>query len=711
MPSTTTIAQTQVRSLDDTDPYASVWEAILDRQRQQQDCDDSSSNDINNKGLWGGRGKGGRGLARRTVQPKTVVVDDIRLQYLHQQVAEKGGNNKAAVTRQKNNSNLLHMLEGATLKLLPNHIYALLGRNGSGKSTLLQRMHQQKLPGWSIQWSTVYLPPSLPPEHQPLTPRELLHIYLEECHQSTKSAMEARIHELEAQLDALNVEEEPETTETLCGEISQLEEQLVWNKGDEDTAFRIVLKGELDIDPQQVCQSLSLGQQKEVLLCIASICSQFTTLLLLDEPANDLDVYGLLRLRRILESVSCTVVMVSHDVDLINDVATDIIEIRAQKLWYFPGNYDSYRLMKEQMETHQIKQSLAAEKKRDQLRNTLQHLKDQPTPRRGGSKKKAKSIAAQRKKMEWHEKDAVSSDDLLPERMGLTVAQRVRLAQTMKSVPDKAVQFAFASTPSQWGEPLIVAYDVGYQDPTADTETNGPSHQTVDGDPTGEHDNDEATGTFQIVKRDRFLFDCVDLCIEEGTTNCILGPGISASYLLKILTRKLAPTEGTVHHASGVKVAFIDSKVLGQLREVLESTSTTALDFLMDRFPETNQEQLRGHLTSYGLSSTSQTKTPLCCLSGGETFRFVLAKEMMHQPPVLCLDSPTSHLDVESVQALAYGLRQWNGTLVMVCHDASFLRILEDVKCVVIVPEEGKVRRIVSEKGMGSMDSYLKSLR
>ena len=111
-------------------------------------------------------------------------------------------------------------------------------------------------------------------------------------------------------------------------------------------------------------------------------------------------------------------------------------------------------------------------------------------------------------------------------------------------------------------------------------------------------------------------------------------------------------------------------------------------------------------MTSFGLSPTAQSKTPVCHLSGGEQCRFVLATIMVEIPPVLCLDDPTCHLDVESVQALVYGLRQWNGTLILVSQDANFLRSLENVKCVVIMPHEGKIRRID-----GGMDVYLKSFR
>mmetsp|Transcript_29775 Transcript_29775/g.72109 ORF Transcript_29775/g.72109 Transcript_29775/m.72109 type:complete len:751 (-) Transcript_29775:32-2284(-) len=746
MPSSETILQSQSQALDDTDPYASIWKNILDRQRRQQqdqdfgttvignyddgdddDDDDRKNGQKNNKNkklyrLWGGRGKGGRGLSRRTVQPTTIVIDDIRLHYLQDgrtRTATKNNDKKRTPGPGGKKGGQRMLLDGATLKLLHGHRYALIGRNGSGKSTLLQRIHEQKLPGWSIQWSSLYVPPFMSLEDQSSTPIELFQQKLDECQRRSRSAIESRGQELETQLDDVDVQEDPEAAEKLCEQISTLEDQFEPTDDQQFKAFHRLVQDDLRIDTQRPCKLLSAEQQKEVLLISAFLCSQYTTLLLLDEPTTNLSIPGLLRLRQMFESItSCTVVMITHDLDLINDVATDIIELKAMKLSYYPGNYDSYRLMKEQMETHHMKQALVVEKKRDQLKNTLQSLKEKPTPKRGGAKKKAKSIAAHRKKIEWHEKDAsevLSSTDctILPERKGLTAAERIRLSQIFKSVPDKAVQFVFPTIPSQWGEPLVVAYDVAYRDPNETSSSDIMTEELLTRDEEGivstSNDQTNENLVFQVVKCDGFCFDCVDICIEENSLNCILGPTELSSYLLKILAKRLSPTEGTVHHASGINIGFIDSVIMEQFKNELESTTMTALEYLSKICTGKSQEELRAYLTSFGMSSDSQTKTPACCLSGGETFRFVLAAQMIDKPPVLFLDSPTSHLDVDSVHALSYALQKWNGTLVMVCHDASFLRSLDQVKCVVIVPEEGKVRRIVQEEGSGSIDSYLNS--
>jgi ATPase subunit of ABC transporter with duplicated ATPase domains len=141
-------------------------------------------------------------------------------------------------------------------------------------------------------------------------------------------------------------------------------------------------------------------------------------------------------------------------------------------------------------------------------------------------------------------------------------------------------------------------------------------------------------------------------------------------------------------------VAFLDQQIVDALIHDNEG-ETTALTFLSDKFPHKTNQDIRGELTAFGLSTPQQVSgTPVRFLSGGERRRLCLAACLLSDPQLLILDEPTSNLDVESVEALIYGLSKWNGTVVMASHDANFLRSLE-AKCFVLMPEEGKLRRVV----------------
>jgi energy-coupling factor transporter ATP-binding protein EcfA2 len=66
----------------------------------------------------------------------------------------------------------------------------------------------------------------------------------------------------------------------------------------------------------------------------------------------------------------------------------------------------------------------------------------------------------------------------------------------------------------------------------------------------------------------------------------------------------------------------------------------------------------------------------LSTLSGGEAARLVFARMQVEQPNVLVLDEPTNHLDLESIEALVAGLRNYDGTLILVSHDRWFVNQL-----------------------------------
>ena len=106
------VVQSQLASLDSTDAYASAWADAL-----EDAAAGASSLRIPNTISWGGRGKGGRGTSRRTLQPHDVIVDRVRLEYI----------NDASVSGAGGGGSQL-LLNDATLKLLSGRVYSLVGR-------------------------------------------------------------------------------------------------------------------------------------------------------------------------------------------------------------------------------------------------------------------------------------------------------------------------------------------------------------------------------------------------------------------------------------------------------------------------------------------------------------------------------------------------------------------------------------------------------
>jgi len=272
-------------------------------------------------------------------------------------------------------------------------------------------------------------------------------------------------------------------------------------------------------------------------------------------------------------------------------------------------------------------------------------------------------------------------------RRDLTHTHLLNCAETnIAPVPDKSVQFVFQSTTCTWNEPLIMAMDVGHGYDTGPT--------TIDITPKSTSPS-KARG---------MLFDCVDLCIGENSRTCILGNnGSGKSTLLRILAKLEQPKEGTIHHAHGISVGHFHQHIADDLIQTAlksKSNNITPLSFLLQRYPKKSEEELRGELSSFGIHE-AQAVTNILHLSGGERCRLCLTMIMLQRPQVLLLDEPTNHLDVESVDALLHGLKFWNGTVVIVTHDANFIRSMGG-ECFVLMEEESKLRRVP-----GGVDYYL----
>lgn len=411
---------------------------------------------------------------------------------------------------------------------------------------------------------------------------------------------------------------------------------------------------------------------------------------------------GIIQLRGFIQTMSerqTIIVLVSHDVDLINSVATDVIHFANQKLTYYRGNYIDFQRQKHEHDIHKQRQQSTLDKQRDKMMKTIDNLEKQRnnvSSKGGNSVKLSKAVTNRKKKLERHglEKDefghrwtqqkactgikvgSINSLDATTRKQSKNYLQLLKRSDlNVAPVPEKEVQFKFRDTTCKWHEPLISASDVG--------------HGFVEKD--------------GIEEAFKLLFDCVDLCVDEQSITCILGENQTGkTTLLKILSGELSPKEGEVHFAQGVTISYFnqhkaDNLIVEGLNKYGSTTSSISL--LMSMYPKKTEQDIRGELTSFGLLP-QQASTYIQFLSGGERCRLCLAMLMLNDPQVLILDEPSNHLDPESVDALAYGIQNWNGTVLLVSHDVHLVRQL-DAKCFVLM-KEGKLKYV-----QGGINSYL----
>jgi ATP-binding cassette subfamily F protein uup len=191
----------------------------------------------------------------------------------------------------------------------------------------------------------------------------------------------------------------------------------------------------------------------------------------------------------------------------------------------------------------------------------------------------------------------------------------------------------------------------------------------------------------------------VDLSIERGERVCVVGRnGEGKSTLMKLIAGQLQPDDGEVRVQGGIVVARM-------AQEVPQSTAGSVFDVVAEGLGDLGHLLARYHhlLAAGDLDALGEVQhaiesrqgwdldrrvndvlarlelpgeTDFAALSGGMKRRVLLAQALVTKPDVLLLDEPTNHLDIEAIGWLEGFLKSFDGSIVFVTHDRSFLRAL-----------------------------------
>src|SRR5207302_3845056 len=142
------------------------------------------------------------------------------------------------------------------------------------------------------------------------------------------------------------------------------------------------------------------------------------------------------------------------------------------------------------------------------------------------------------------------------------------------------------------------------------------------------------------------------------------------STLLKLLAGVLPVQHGARELGHNVRTGYFSQNRI----DVLDA-SHTVLDSARDMPNPVSEQTARTVLGSFLFRGDDVFKT-VSVLSGGEKSRLALVKLLLDPPNLLLMDEPTTHLDMSSIDALAYALDQFEGTLVFISHDVYFIRAL-----------------------------------
>ena len=176
-----------------------------------------------------------------------------------------------------------------------------------------------------------------------------------------------------------------------------------------------------------------------------------------------------------------------------------------------------------------------------------------------------------------------------------------------------------------------------------------------------------------------------NLTMRRGDKIILLGPNdLAKTALMDIISDEMSADSGTYKWGVTVTKAYLPTD---NSKYFHNSEAATLVDWLRQFSEEKDESFIRGFLGKMLFSRDEGLKKP-SVLSGGEKVRCMLSKVMLSGANVLLLDQPTSHLDLESIQAVNEGVTRFKGSVIFTCHDHEFVQTVANR---VIEIQDGKV--------------------
>lgn len=199
------------------------------------------------------------------------------------------------------------------------------------------------------------------------------------------------------------------------------------------------------------------------------------------------------------------------------------------------------------------------------------------------------------------------------------------------------------------------------------------------------------------------LLDKVDFQIEPGERVCLIGRnGAGKSSFLRMIEGVIQPDSGKVHRSSHLRIARLEQElpqssdltvydavaqglaktgeILTEYHHLVQTAFTTGGETEQNRLFELQQQidacqgwQLGQYIDEILTRLDLPADKKVAELSGGWQRRVALARALVHKPELLLLDEPTNHLDIEAIQWLEEQLLSFNGGILFITHDRSFL--------------------------------------
>jgi macrolide transport system ATP-binding/permease protein len=487
------------------------------------------------------------------------------------------------------------VLDGVCLTVSPGQRLGLVGENGVGKSTLLRLLAGLEEPdGGEI----------LRPDDCGFLAQELPHA-IEQTIQDVVDDALAEIRAAEIRMTELSERLDDPAALAEYGDVLEwAQEHDLW---DADRRAALVLEGLglAGIGTDRQLGSLSGGQRSR--LGLAALLIRQPRALLLDEPTNHLDDSAMTFLEGQLSRLPGVVVLASHDRVFLDAVCTTIVDLDPTRagITLYGGAYTDY-LDAKRAERARWEQQYATEQ------DELKHLKHAVAVT-------ARSVA--------HNRGPTDNDKMgynfFGGRVQKQISRRVRNAQQRLDELTRS-QVRKPPAPLRFSAELTAA-------PVADKLALSLRAVRVEGRLD--------IGSLDVATGDRLMI--------SGSN------GAGKSTLLYVLAGRLAPDDGVVRRARGVRVGLLEQDV------VFGEPGKTPRQLYSGAVP----------LSELGLVAPRDVDRPVGHLSVGQRRRLALAMLIGKPPDVLLLDEPTNHLSLSLVEELEDALRSAPGAVVIASHD------------------------------------------
>ncbi len=501
------------------------------------------------------------------------------------------------------------LFDDIQLTLHKNEKVALIGNNGSGKSTVL------KIIAGHV------------PLQSGLIKKESEPYYIPQIVGQFDNLTVAQALNIDEKLRAFHA--------ILSGEAS--EENLEILNDDwtiEDRCREALSYWKLDeLDLNQSMKSLSGGQKTKVFL--AGILIHQPELVLMDEPSNHLDLASRQLLFDFIASTSKTLLIVSHDRKLLN-LLDKICVLDKRGITVYGGNYEFYREQRD-IEQKALSQEVSSMEKtlrkaKEKERETME--RQQKLDSRG--KKKQEKAGVPTIMLNTLRNNAEKSTSKLKNAHADKIGGISKdLQELRRALPDlDKMKFGFDSSHLHHGKVLVKTDQLNYAYLDALLWKENRS--------------------FQINSGERIVIKGVN--------------GSGKTTLIQLILGNIEPSEGTIFRVVNQSV-YIDQdySLINNELNVYQQAS------------EFNQTALLEHeiktRLNYFLFDKNDWDKPCSVLSGGERMRLILCCLTLgvKAPDLIVLDEPTNNLDLESIEILTSAIQAYQGTILVVSHDESFL--------------------------------------